>query len=75
MVCSFIPFVLRARGEHIETKIQTEKEKHMNWVFEAYSNAYNTAMMNGHENEARFAVAKQMETKKLGRIARLFGHK
>jgi hypothetical protein len=47
----------------------------MNWVFEAYSNAYNTAMMNGRESETRFAVAKQMETKKLGRIARLFGHK
>ncbi len=47
----------------------------MNWVFEAYSNAYNTAMMNGHNSEASFAVAKQMETKKLGRIARLFGHK
>jgi hypothetical protein len=47
----------------------------MNWVFEAYSNAYNTAMMNSHEGETRFAVAKRMETKKLGRIARLFGSK
>jgi hypothetical protein len=47
----------------------------MNWVFEAYSNAYNTAMMNGRGIEANFAIAKQMEVKKLGPIARLFGRK
>ena len=43
----------------------------MNWIFEAYSNAYNTAMMNSHEGETRFAGAKRMEAKKFGRIARL----
>jgi hypothetical protein len=45
----------------------------MNWVFGAYSNVYNTAMMQNRDVAAYLADAKSGETKRLGRIARLLG--
>ena len=45
----------------------------MNWVFGAYSNVYNTAMMQKGYAEVNLADAKSSETKGVGRIARLFG--
>ena len=40
----------------------------MNWVFEAYSNVYNTAMMQDGARPARAAVAKSGNS-----LTRLFG--
>ena len=45
----------------------------MNWVFGAYSNVYSTAMMQNKDVACYFADAKINETKRAGRIARLFG--
>jgi hypothetical protein len=45
----------------------------MNWVFGAYSNVYNTAMMQNKDIAAYLADAKIGESKSAGRIARLFG--
>ena len=45
----------------------------MNWVFGAYSNVYNTAMMQNKGVEACLADAKMSEAKGAGRIARVFG--
>jgi hypothetical protein len=38
-----MPFVLYRRNAYIHIKT---KEITMNWIFEAYSNVYNTALMN-----------------------------
>ncbi len=45
----------------------------MNWVFGAYSNVYSTAMMQNKDAAAYLADAKAGETRRPGRIARLFG--
>lgn len=45
----------------------------MNWVFGAYSNVYNTAMMQSKDVSSYLADAKVSEGKRSGRIARLFG--
>lgn len=47
----------------------------MNWVFEAYSNTYNTAMMNNRNSANHIAVAKGAEDKKASRFIRLFSRK
>ncbi len=44
----------------------------MNWVFETYSNVYNTAMMQDTKFERDIATAKT-NVKVRGRLARLFG--
>ena len=45
----------------------------MNWIFGAYSNVYQTAMMQNKDVTAYLADAKMSEGKHRGRIARLFG--
>jgi hypothetical protein len=57
-----MPFVLQARIDYlsitprdIETK---ERRLAMNWIFEAYSNVYNAAMMQGQARPSHVAAAK-----------------
>ena len=45
----------------------------MNWIFEAYTNVYSTALMQNKDAVAYLADAKAGEAKSAGRIARLFG--
>ncbi len=44
----------------------------MNWVFETYSNVYNTAMMQDMHTSRNAAVAQKATVRT--KIARLFGH-
>jgi hypothetical protein len=45
----------------------------MNWIFEAYTNVYSTALMQGVDGQAHAATAKDVASTKPGRLARLFG--
>ena len=45
----------------------------MNWIFEAYTNVYSTALMQGVNGPAHVASAKEVVSTKPGRLARLFG--
>jgi hypothetical protein len=45
----------------------------MNWIFEAYSNVYNAAMMQDSNRPAHAAVAKNSDESKSGPLVRLFG--
>jgi hypothetical protein len=45
----------------------------MNWIFEAYTNVYSTALMQGVDGPAHAATAKDVSAAKPGRLARLFG--
>jgi len=45
----------------------------MNWVFGAYSNVYNTAMMQNRDAVYHLATAKSVTVRTVGLIARLFG--
>ncbi len=47
----------------------------MNWVFDAYSNVYQTAMMQSHTAEKNAAVAKDRIHVKRSAILRLFGRR
>jgi hypothetical protein len=69
MTCHFMPFVSCACEEYVLVK--TEKETTMNWVFETYSNVYNTAMMQNPKIERDIASAKSTP-KVRGTFARLF---
>jgi hypothetical protein len=44
----------------------------MNWVFETYSNVYNTAMMQDTKSVRNVAIAKSNKTVR-GTFARFFG--
>jgi hypothetical protein len=44
----------------------------MNWIFGAYSNVYNTAMMQNREIAINVADAKLPVTKATGRVTSLF---
>ena len=45
----------------------------MNWIFEAYTNVYSTALMQGANGPAHVAGAKETVAKKPGRLARMLG--
>ena len=45
----------------------------MNWIFEAYTNVYSTALMQGVDGPAHAACAKESVSAKPGRLARMFG--
>ena len=45
----------------------------MNWIFEAYTNVYSTALMQGVDGPAHAASAKDVASTKPGKLARLFG--
>jgi len=45
----------------------------MNWIFEAYTNVYSTALMQGVSGPAHIAGAKEAAPTKPGRLARLLG--
>jgi hypothetical protein len=63
-----MPFVSGICEEYLLVK--TEKETTMNWVFETYSNVYNTAMMQNPKLERDVAPAKRNKFR--GTLARLF---
>jgi len=45
----------------------------MNWIFEAYTNVYSTALMQGVNGPAHAASAKDVAPAKPSRLARLLG--
>ena len=45
----------------------------MNWIFEAYTNVYSTALMQGVDGPAHAASAKEGALAKPNRLTRLFG--
>jgi hypothetical protein len=64
MSCQFSPFVFRVARQYIY--IIKSKEHTMNWVFETYSNVYQTAMM----QDVKLAPKAKTPTKSV--LARLF---
>jgi hypothetical protein len=45
----------------------------MNWIFEAYTNVYSTALMQGVNGPAHAASAKDVASVKPSKLSRLFG--
>jgi hypothetical protein len=66
-----MPFVVSPCESYLQLK-RTEKEIEMNWVFETYSNVYNTAMMQETKSVRNVASAKSNKTVR-GTFARFFG--
>jgi hypothetical protein len=71
MSCHFMPFVVCLREGYLLFK-RVEKEIAMNWVFETYSNVYNTAMMQDTKSPRSVTAAKSDKTVR-STFARLFG--
>jgi hypothetical protein len=57
-----MPFVVQARIDYLPVIKETLKEERrkllMNWIFEAYSNVYNAAMMQDQSRQSHVATAK-----------------
>jgi hypothetical protein len=69
-----MPFVLQGRKDYLSRITRTKpSETIMNWIFEAYSNVYNTAMMQDREPAVHVAPAKKTDAHKPHRLARFFG--
>jgi hypothetical protein len=73
-----MPFVLQERKAH--TAVVQEKPKKrprrdiMNWIFDAYTNVYQTAMMQSHEPKHDAASAKErVDVRRRPKVAPLFG--
>ena len=47
----------------------------MNWVFDAYSNVYSTAMMQSHDSKQNAATAKERVNVKRSAILGLFARR
>ena len=60
-----MPFVLQERRRDIgivqEKPQDRPKEINMNWIFDAYSNVYKTAMMRVEDAQHYFAAAEKMD--------------
>jgi hypothetical protein len=58
-----LPFVLQERNRHIdrvqEKPANGQWREIMNWIFDAYTNVYQTAMMQSHEPKHDAALAKE----------------
>jgi hypothetical protein len=68
-----MPFVLQGRKDYLGYITRTEPtETIMNWIFEAYSNVYTTAMMQDREPVVHVASAKAVAHKP-HMLARFFG--
>ena len=71
MSCEFSPFViLQCESYFVDKTNEDLKESPMNWIFETYSNVYNTAMMVEQRPVQAESKAKKPAASKL---ARLFG--
>ena len=73
-----MPFVLQERKKHIgrvqEKPANGQRRKIMNWIFDAYTNVYQTAMMQSHEPKHDAASAKERVHARLKpKTAPLFG--
>jgi hypothetical protein len=57
-----MPFVVQARIDYLPVSQKTYETKErrlvMNWIFEAYSNVYNAAMMQDQSRPSHVAIAK-----------------
>jgi hypothetical protein len=58
-----MPFVLQERTIHIggvqKKPMKRPRRRDMNWIFDAYTNVYQTAMMQSHEPKHDAAPAKE----------------
>jgi hypothetical protein len=69
-----MPFVLQERSDYLAFIDRAKpKETSMNWIFEAYSNVYNTAMMQDRDYAVHAVSAKAALAKRSNGISRLFG--
>ena len=73
-----MPFVLQQRKMHIRIVQEKPANGHrrdiMNWIFDAYTNVYQTAMMQSHEPKHDVASAKERVHARLKpKTAPLFG--
>jgi hypothetical protein len=74
-----MPFVLQERTIHIggvqKKPMKGQGEKIMNWIFDAYTNVYQTAMMQSHKPKHDAAPAKERVHAKraIAKRAPLFG--
>jgi hypothetical protein len=73
-----MPFVLQERNLHIRDVHEKPANGHrrdiMNWIFDAYTNVYQTAMMQSHEPKHDAASAKERAHARLKpKTAPLFG--
>jgi hypothetical protein len=74
-----MPFVLQERTIHIgrvqKKPMKRPRRKAMNWIFDAYTNVYQTAMMQSHEPKHDAAPAKERAHVKrtIAKRAPLFG--
>jgi hypothetical protein len=57
-----MPFVVQARIDYLPHRQEIHREERrrlvMNWIFEAYSNVYNAAMMQDQSRQSHVATAK-----------------
>jgi hypothetical protein len=57
-----MPFVVQARIDYLpytqEIHLEERRRLVMNWIFEAYSNVYNAAMMQDQSRPSHVATAK-----------------
>jgi hypothetical protein len=74
-----MPFVLQGRKDHIwvveEKPKERPKEIVMNWILDAYSNVYKTAMMRVAEVPQYLAAAEKMEQTRSGPMMNRLGKK
>jgi hypothetical protein len=68
-----MPFVLQERKDYLARITRIEPpETTMNWIFEAYTNVYTTAMMQDREPVVHVASAKAAVAHKPHGLARFF---
>ena len=74
-----MPFVLQERKAHIgdvqEKPANGQRREIMNWIFDAYTNVYQTAMMQSHEPKHDAAPAKERVHVKRAPLFGLFGRR
>jgi hypothetical protein len=73
-----MPFVLQARNDYVLVTKKTYREERrrlvMNWIFEAYSNVYNAAMMQDQSRLSHVATAKNSTESKPFTLFKPFIH-
>jgi hypothetical protein len=74
-----LPFVLQERTSHIgdvqEKPINWPRRKIVNWIFDTYTNVYQTAMMQSHELKHDVAPAKERVHAKRAPLFGLLGRR
>jgi hypothetical protein len=67
-----MPFVMQPRKDYLPIIEQAQRRTKMNWIFEAYSNVYNAALMQDTKQSSYVAPANKVPATG---IARLFGRR